>query len=347
MKKKYLLYFITISILFLSFFLLNSLKNQNFLEINSNKVSEKEFLFFMNKQVQPVIQEFNDNKSDLDDEFWTKEIEGDRLIDKLLEETINSIKRFRVIYEHAKSLGYVDKISFEELEHRKTFENLSRAEKIKKGQRVYGLAGFSTESYMTYEMDTFEKKYVEDNKENINITDEDRLSYYEKNKDLIFKKTDDIKMDFIKIRQDYLNEEEMILVKNELDRAYEFLENGKHLKDYFSQNDSIKKYFYEKDINASNYSLMLKEDGDVLELAKDLSKSEHSKLINKNDTFYLIEILDRKDNGYYSLTESKEYINKILSEKAYEDLIDEKMQKAQVKMDKEKLYALIKNNLRV
>ncbi|WP_103981232.1 hypothetical protein [Helcococcus massiliensis] len=347
MKKKYLIYFVLILMLILSFFFLKSVKNQKILEINSNAVSEKEFLFFLNKQVQPVMQKFNNNENNLNNDFWTKEIDGVRPIDKLLEETIYSIKRFRATYEHAKSLGYVDKISFEDLDHRKTFENLARAEKIKKGHRVYGLSEFSTESYMTYEMDTFEKKYIEDNKENTNITDEDRLSYYEKNKDLIFKKTDDIKIDFIKIRQDYLSEEEMTLAEKELDKAYELLENGKHLKDYFSQNDSIKKYFYEKDINESNYSIMLKEDGDVLELAKDLSKSEHSNIVNKNDTFYLIEILDRKDNGYHSLAESKEYINKVLSEKEYEELIDEKLKDAEVKADKEKLYELIKNNLRI
>ena len=74
MKKKYLIYFVLILMLILSFFFLKSVKNQKILEINSNAVSEKEFLFFLNKQVQPVMQKFNNNENNLNNDFGLRKL---------------------------------------------------------------------------------------------------------------------------------------------------------------------------------------------------------------------------------------------------------------------------------
>mgnify|MGYP001160386701 FL=1 len=68
-------------------------------------------------------------------------------------------------------------------------ENKMRAEKIENGEPVFGLSKFTTELYMEYEMDSFQKRYCENLKnEGMEITEEERVQYYEKKKMHSFKK---------------------------------------------------------------------------------------------------------------------------------------------------------------
>ena len=347
MKKKHLSYFILIMASILGFLAIYFKKNENIIQINSKEVSNEEFLYFMNKEMHSVSQRLSKNDKNIDSEFWSKEIDGKILYKELAKETIQSIKKFRAIYENAKEQGYVDNVDFESLKNRMSVENLSRLDRIKKGERVYGLSEFSLESYLAYETDSFEKKYLEDTKNEINISQKDILEYYEKNKDIFFKKVDDLKLGFIKVRKEDLSIEKLNSIKIELQKAYKHLEDGNSLKSFVKNSKILKEYFSEEEINSGNYSPMSKNIGDVLELAKNLKESEYTKVIEENETLYLIECLYIKDRGYFSIEESKNYIEKELKEKEYKKLIKSRVENSRIKVDENKLYNLIKRELNI
>lgn len=347
MKKKYFSYFILMMAILLGFLAIYVKRNKNILQINLKEVSNEEFLYFMNKEMYSVSQKLSKNGKNIDSEFWNKEIDGKIPYKELAKETIQSIKKFRAIYENAKKQGYVNNVDFESLKNRMRLENLSRLERIKKGERVYGLSEFSLESYLAYETDSFEKKYLEDTKNEMNISQKDILEYYEKNKDIFFKKVDDLKLGFIKVRKEDLSIEKLNSIKIELQKAYRHLEEGNSLKSFVKNSKILKEYFSEEEINSGNYSPMSKNIGDVLELAKNLRESEYTKVIEENETIYLIECQHIKDRGYFSVEESKNYIEKELKEKEYQKLIKSRVENSRIKVDENKLYNLIKRELNI
>lgn len=144
----------------------------------------------MNQQIYDVSNELTENRDiQIDEKFWETEIEGTVPYKKLADQTIEQLKYYRAVYETAIEEGYVEYADYEHMIKRMEEENKMRAEKIENGEPVFGLSKFTTELYMEYEMDSFQKRYCENLKnEGMEITEEERVQYYEKNKDALFQK---------------------------------------------------------------------------------------------------------------------------------------------------------------
>lgn len=144
----------------------------------------------MNQQIYDVSNELTENRDiQIDEKFWETEIEGTVPYKKLADQTIEQLKYYRAVYETAIEEGYVEYADYEHMIKRMEEENKMRAEKIENGEPVFGLSKFTTELYMEYEMDSFQKRYCENLKnEGMEITEEERVQYYEKTKMHSFKK---------------------------------------------------------------------------------------------------------------------------------------------------------------
>lgn len=309
------------------------------LSIGEYQISEEEYADAMQKEVYDVTRYFYDTYgAAVDSEFWGKEFEGEIPYEMLAERTVERLKYNHAVYQHAEKLGYIDSASYEAILERMAAENALRKEKIEKGEPVYGLKEYSKELYMEYEMDTFQKAYC-DNIENegMNLTDEERQSYYDANKDILFTAYDDMKIDYITIY--YETESDATEFRKKLTELYKKMDAEHTMKSLVEKEfPELGEYFISLELTSGAYGSYLKTIPDVLEYANDLDAGTSTQVIEENNTFYLIECLERVEHDYQPIEEVKDVINKELREMKYDSLVEERAKEMQIDCNMEQVY---------
>lgn len=312
------------------------------LKINDTLVEKDEYLRIMDENIYEVTQYFTEKyHAGVDKAFWGKEFGGEVPSRMLADKTIEDLKYFRGVYENAREKGYVDSMQYRDLVKRFENENAARKEKISKGEAVYGLSEFTLPLFIEYEMDVIQKNYC-DNLENpgMQITEEERQTYYEENKNSIFIKDDDIELEFVRIpyEQDGLSDQETEELKQAMTAMYKEATSETGLESLLGSYENLRSYFASQKILSGERSGYDNLIGDVLELAGELKKGEYSQVIDEYGTLYLIFCKDRVDYDYQSISEVTDVINKNLREEHYDGIIREKAETSVVEGKIEDVY---------
>ena len=320
------------------------------LNIHEKPISKEEYLYVMNQQIYDVSNELTENRDiQIDEKFWETEIEGTVPYKKLADQTIEQLKYYRAVYETAIEEGYVEYADYEHMIKRMEEENKMRAEKIENGEPVFGLSKFTTELYMEYEMDSFQKRYCENLKnEGMEITEEERVQYYEKNKDALFQKNDDITLDYIKIPylSENMAEEQKELLEKELISIYKSMDGSQTLQKLVAENEMLSPYFSHEELLSSEVSSKAKVIGDVLDLGYELKIGESTQVVDENGALYLVQCTAKNDYDYFTVDEVKDNINKELREQHYNSMIEKKAADLEVDGDMKKVYDFTKKHIK-
>lgn len=320
------------------------------LKIGGDKIDKEEFVETMNRKVSKVTGEFTEKSNvTVDEEFWNTEIEGEIPSHILADRTIDELKKIKAVYLLAKEKGYIDKTTYKDLKKRWEDENKRRAEKISKGEPVYGLAEFTLDLYLEYEMDSLQKKYCDDiENEGMDITEEERKKFYEANKDKRYRKDDDITLEYIKVDcvGEGLHETETAELKKLLSDLYKRMEEGQSLAEEAGTVDELRPYVEQKEIPSGEAGVNSRMIGDVLEYAAELGKGEISQVIEENGCLYLIQCTDRTEYDYEPLSGLKDNINKELREKNYDALIEKRASELRVEGNMEHIYEFTEKQMK-
>ncbi len=319
------------------------------LSINDETVSGDEYLYVMNQQINDVTQIMtNYGEIQVNSEFWTTEKDGKLPYEVLADHTVEQLKYNRAVYETAREMGYVDEVDYEHIVERMETENRIRAEKIKNNEPVYGLLEFSLVLFMEYEMDSFQKAYCNDlTNEGMEISEEERQQYYDKNKDAVFVKNDDLTLDYIEINYEAegMGEEQAKELKNAMIDLFKSIDEEHMLSDLAVQSDLLGGYLQHEEILSGEFGTMSRVLGDVLEYAYELEIGETTQVIDESGCLYLIQCSDRVDYDYLPLDEVKDYINKSLRESHYDELIAKRAEQAVVGGDMDTVYDFTKKHI--
>lgn len=320
------------------------------LTIGNEKIPEEEFLQAMSGEKDAVTQYFHKKYgTGASNDFWLQEFDGETPYSMLADKTIESLSLTHAAYETAKDNGYVDSINYSDLLERFEAENEERAEKIKKGEPVYGLKEFPLEMFIEHELDGLQKKYMNDEtNEGMSISEEEGRNYYEEHKDKMFVKHDDFEMEFIKIYYAALEleESEIDSLEEDLNQIYKELADGRTLGSALENFPGLEPYYEHMEISSEEVSSRAKEVGDVLELAVELENGESTKVIDQNGSLYLVRSIERVENNYVPYEAVKENIFKIIREERYDQIISEKAEEIAVTGDMEEVYDFVRDQLK-
>ncbi|WP_394924601.1 hypothetical protein [uncultured Robinsoniella sp.] len=319
------------------------------LKINGDKIDKEEYLDTLNEQMNQVGQYFYEKAGiTLKGNAWEKEIEGEVPYRVLTDQVIEQLKYTSAVFDLAKEKGYIKETGYQALKKRMEEENEARADKIKKGEPVYGLSNFSLKLYKEYSMDSIQKQYCSDlNNEGMKITDEDRQTYYDQQKDKMFRQNDDITLDFIKIeyQASEMKEEEYQNLKEKMTELHGNISDTNPLSELVQKEDLLMPYFTHQELLSGDIGAYGRIIGDVLDYAVDLKKGEATQVIDENGALYLIQCADRNVNDYYPLDTVKDNINKGLREANYESIVSEKAGSYEVQGDMDRIYAFTKQQV--
>lgn len=319
------------------------------LKINGEKIDKEEYLDTVNEQINQVSQYFYEKAGiTLKGDAWEKEIEGEVPYRVLTDRVIEQLKYSSAVFDLAKEKGYIEETGYQALKKRMEEENEARANKIKKGEPVYGLSNFSLKLYKEYSMDGIQKQYCSDlDNEGMKITDEDRQAYYDQQKDKIFRQNDDITLDFIKIeyQASEMEEEQYGNLKDKLTELHGKISDKASLSELVQKEDLLMPYFTHQELLSGDIGAYSRIMGDVLDYAVDLKKGEVTRVIDENGVLYLIQCADRNVNDYYPLETVKDNINKSLREANYESILWKKAAGYEVKGNMDRIYTYTKQQV--
>ena len=348
MKKKICI-IITILILVIFVFLVFFMSGNQFsMTINDSKIDKEEFLAAASQRRYEVTSYFSGKSGgNVDSDFWEREIEGEVPYQKLAEAAIEELKYFHAVYSLAAEKGYIENDDYSSFLERWESENKIRKEKIEKGEAVYGLSEYTLDLYKEYEMDTLQKRYCEDlENEGMNITDDDRMQYYEEHK-AYYNQEDDRILDYIQIpyEEENISEDQVQELKESLTSVYKQMDQDHSISALAEEDENLSSYFMHADVTAAELSFYAKTDSDILEYAWDLGEGESTAVLDENGCLYLIECTKRKANDAIPMDEIKDNINKTLREERYNEIIAERALHASVECDMEQVYSFIKKHV--
>lgn len=342
--------FAIIAILVLgTFVVLRNINDLN-LEISNVEIDKKEYINTMNSKKYEVTQYFiNNYGAKIDSEFWEKDFDGEYPYKTLADKTIDELLKIHSIYSIAKEKGYVDSTEYKDFIERLNNENNLRSENIKQGKPVYGLSKFTEELFLEYETDKIQKLYCNDlNNEGMKISSEEGKKYYDENKDLLFRKSDDFELSFVKVYYGSLglSKEEVNEIKNHMLEVSKKIDINNSLLSLVEDDEKLKEYFSHETVLSSELSAKAKVMGDVLDIAMNLEKGEVSQVLDENECLYLIEIIDRVKYDYLPFEEVRDNIDKVLREEHYDEIINSNSKNLIVNNNKESIYKFTKKNVK-
>lgn len=319
------------------------------LKINGEKIDKEEYLDTVNEQINQVSQYFYEKAGiTLKGNAWEKEIEGEVPYRVLTDQVIGQLKHTAAVFDLAKEKGYIEETGYQALKKKMEEENEARANKIKKGEPVYGLSNFSLKLYKEYSMDAIQKQYCSDlDNEGMKVTDEDRQAYYDQQKDKIFRQNDDITLDYIKIEYlaSEMDEEQYRILKDKMTELHGKISDKEPLSDLIQREELLMPYYTHQELLSGDIGAYGRIMGDVLDYAAELQKGEVTQVIDENGALYLIQCADRNVNDYYPLDTVKDNINKSLREANYESILSKKAAGYEVKGNMERIYTYTKQQV--
>lgn len=150
--------------------------------IAGREITKEEYIQCMNGQKYHTAirlqQEYGVDSSN--GSFWLKEIDGKVFYKELADDTVEELRYIHAVYEIAVECGNVEDARYESLISRMEEENERRRETIESGGVIYGLAEYTPELYMNYEMSSLKDMYCADEtNEGMDLTNEEIQEYYD------------------------------------------------------------------------------------------------------------------------------------------------------------------------
>lgn len=299
------------------------------LSIGGESVSDDEYIWMMNAKMYDITKQYSsDYGANVDSKFWSSTFgDGASPAEDLAVLTTEELKTFIATYQLAMEQGYVNSISFADLEARRDAENTARAEKIAAGEAVYGLSNYTLDLYIEYETDNFQKMYCDNaGNEGMNITDEQAQAYYDENKDIYFTAYDDVELEYIRVYYASLDltDDEVYELKQGMTDISRQILSSETLESYVNKFQIFLPYFDSQTINSDEYSSYSKTIPDVLEISDSLHEGETSQVIDSEGCLYLIKCNKRVEHDYSDIGTVRDIINKNLREQAYDDIITQR-----------------------
>lgn len=319
------------------------------LSINGVKIDKEEFLKAAEEKKYDVTSYFSGKSGvSINRSFWNTQIDGEIPAEKLADAALEELKEIHAAYGLAEEKGYVEDGSYQGLVERWEAENKSRADKVAKGEPVYGLSEFTLELYREYEMDSIQKQYCADlGNEGMEISDEDRAQYYEEKKDQLFRRDDDIALDYIKIpyEQEGMDEGRKDQLHSILTQIYKDMDAEHSLAELAGQESQILPYLKQQEFSSGEASVYSRVLGDILDYAWELKTGESTAVLDENGALYLVQCSQRSESGYIPIDEVQDHINKALREERYDEIVKKRAEEAQVEGEQERIYFFMKKHI--
>ncbi|OME87775.1 hypothetical protein BK120_00095 [Paenibacillus sp. FSL A5-0031] len=310
--------------------------DQTVATINGEPIQASEFMLILKNNYVAKTYNYFSNKYGIYDfkDFWFNVYGDEKPIEYAKKMALKEMVKIKSEQMLTRQYGVINDISYAALLKELEKENKRRKTAVENNQVIYGPKQYSEYQYFSHVFtnNVLELKKILGQKK-FNMKESDLLDEYENLKEKYFMGAYQIKV------------EKFTMNKNE--HAHTFmkklelgLQNGDSLEKLKNINKVIK-------IETQTFNeITAKTDYDLnpqlLSEAQKLSVGEISNIIDENNTLTIIKCMENKERGFQDFNEVKAQVKKIFLEQKYEELVQNVIEEADVKIV-EKIY----NNLNV
>ena len=299
------------------------------LEISGFPVSREEYVRAMYQARNDVLSDHAAAGISLTD--WSGETALGDPCALVTERATEILTEYYAISTLAVERGYLADASLAAMERELEELNAQRQEAVDSGAIVTGMLQFSLEDYMTYRASAIRLQFTNDSENpEFAVTEEEILERYEADRDSLYRKPDDLELQFLLIRSGDV--EEAVLE----DLRQRALKTGS-LRDALAGSPGLQAYFQEISVNAGTYSVYARSHGDILGWSAELAAGEISPVIRQEDHLCLIQCMSRTDHQYTPLEEVASVVVQSIRESRYDALIAKRMEQIGIEVDPEQL----------
>lgn len=165
--------------------------------VDTEPVTVREFMQRMEYEYRAITIDYFTNKYDvaIEEDFWNQEFDGITPKDYLINKTTQACTEIKIQELEMKKMGLLEDISYSSFLDDLQIENQRRKEIIEEGGVIYGPEQYSENEYFEYVFGNLKKDLKNKMADTYGWLEEKELKkYYDKNKEVYYKTSDDIEI---------------------------------------------------------------------------------------------------------------------------------------------------------
>jgi len=312
-------------------------------QIENEPVIVREFMQ-QSKRLRPYVIQFYRTVygCEYNEGFWNQSFDGKTPTDMLKQKTLDTIKSIKVQQLAAKKYGIETDITYSGFLSSLEKENQRRLEAKQQNQVIYGPVQYSEDVYFSYRFSNMVNslKTVLDKKV-FRITEGDLKESYENEKDNLY-------------RSGYITKAKIYRIVYKPDGTAKTKEEAfaaiQSIKDICDGNAAQEREikiraftfapgvsFFQQDVNFNDSVYSPEEDNAtkaaIKETTRALQENQTSEVMEFEDEFVLICILQKKSLGYRSFEKCREVVRSSITDHNYSKYIADLIQKAELSIN--------------
>lgn len=313
-------------------------------KVNGESIEEKEFLRQLNLERAVTANYFKQKyNAEVNGDFWTRDFGGEVPVQYAKERTLKECIRIKIQQTLAKEQGLMEDITYTAFLKKLIEENKTRKDAVKNHQVIYGPEQYDENGYFSHMFSNLVNRLKEKLLDSeFKPSDAELREYYEKVKDIHYKKEDTVEFQAISIsygkeggafedaeRKEAL--ERMKEIKARIDKGESFENIAK------SNPDGIKAET--KKVNDDAASAYSKSAPQLFEAVRHLSANQVSDVLDEINQrkVEVIKVIKREGGGYKAYEEFKDSLLLNYSSEKYNELLEKRIKEAMIEIN-EKTY---------
>lgn len=264
---------------------------------------------------------------------WDVRTELGLPLEMVADRAVEILKEFHAVGILAVERGYLKDASFAALQEERQALNDRNREAIDAGGIVTGLTNYTLERFIDYRTAGLRRQFCNDESNpEMAVTEQELRQRYEQDKDKFFALPDSFVLRWIEIRDRTELEpevEQLRLDAVETGSLAEALENYPQLAPYFR----------EESFDGRQYATYEREYSLLLSYAEELNTGEFSRVICREGWIWLVECLERRENGYENFDSVAAVVRKTVQEERYDALVAQLAAQLEAEYDADGLYS--------
>lgn len=288
------------------------------LYIGTESVQTDEFMLFAARKKAETVRYFADKYgAEYGNDFWTSDFDGESPQQYLSDAVVQQLTEIKMLQKLAKKEDVMKSNSYSDLIATMQKANEQRKKQKENGEPVYGVVEYTPYEYYSDSMAKLRISLKEKLKEKLDPDEDTLREYYEKIKDVYYKKSEECKLTVYSFPQDLAAE---ALTK--------LAESGKNIKDTAEQLGAEIQQM-ETDYETDRY-VSLYFPGLADEIKQGNTDTVHGPYLNRGLASFVV-IDEIKDGGYKSFDEIESNVLSMYLEKYIDDKIESMTEKAKIK----------------
>lgn len=321
-----------------------TLQHEYVAKVNGESIGEKEFLRQLNLERAVTVNYFKQKyNAEVKGDFWTRDFGGEVPVQYAKERTLKECISIKVQQALAKEQGLIEDITYTAFLKKLAEENKTRKEAVKNHQVIYGPEQYDENGYFSHLFSNLVIRLKEKLLDSeFKPSDAELREYYEKVKDIHYKKEDTVEFQTISI---FYGKEGGAFTDAERKEAIERMKEIKARIDKGESFENIAKSnpngikVETKKVNDDSASAYSKSAPQLFEAVRSISANQVSDVLDEINQrkVEIIKVVKREGGGYKAFEEFKDSLLLNYSSEKYNELLEKRIKEAAIEIN-EKAY---------